>query len=66
LCLPSVFNSRSALPDVPACRMVREPRAVLQEFGTVVDPGVELRVHDSTAVRCRQLVVAGVGGEGGG
>ena len=28
---------------------VREPRAVLAEFGMDVDPGVELRVHDSTA-----------------
>jgi nitrile hydratase len=30
-------------------RVVREPRAVLKEFGTVVDEDVELRVHDSTA-----------------
>jgi Nitrile hydratase, alpha chain len=30
-------------------RAVREPRAVLAEFGTVVPPGVEVRVHDSTA-----------------
>jgi nitrile hydratase len=30
-------------------RVVREPRAVLQEFGTTVPEGVELRVHDSTA-----------------
>jgi nitrile hydratase subunit alpha len=30
-------------------RAVREPRAVLQEFGTVLGDDVELRVHDSTA-----------------
>jgi nitrile hydratase len=30
-------------------RVVREPRAVLAEFGTVVPDHVELRVHDSTA-----------------
>lgn len=30
-------------------RVVREPRAVLAEFGTVVPEDVEIRVHDSTA-----------------
>jgi nitrile hydratase len=30
-------------------RTVREPRAVLAEFGTVLSDGVEVRVHDSTA-----------------
>ncbi len=30
-------------------RMVREPRSVLAEFGTVLPDGVEVRVHDSTA-----------------
>jgi len=30
-------------------RVVREPRAVLSEFGTVVPDDVEIRVHDSTA-----------------
>jgi nitrile hydratase len=30
-------------------RAVREPREVLKEFGTVVSPDIELRVHDSTA-----------------
>ena len=30
-------------------RMVREPRAVLAEFGTELAPGVAVRVHDSTA-----------------
>ena len=30
-------------------RVVREPRAVLAEFGTVPPDGVEVRVHDSTA-----------------
>ena len=31
-------------------RMVREPRAVLAEFGTILPDGVEVRVHDSTAI----------------
>ncbi len=30
-------------------RAVREPRAVLAEFGVTLDKGVEVRVHDSTA-----------------
>jgi nitrile hydratase len=30
-------------------RVVREPRAVLREFGTDIPDDVELRVHDSTA-----------------
>jgi nitrile hydratase alpha subunit len=30
-------------------RVVREPRAVLEEFGTEIAPERELRVHDSTA-----------------
>ncbi|MGI9509147.1 MAG: nitrile hydratase subunit alpha [Geminicoccaceae bacterium] len=30
-------------------RIVREPRAVLREFGTDIPENVELRVHDSTA-----------------
>jgi len=30
-------------------RIVREPRAVLMEFGTVIPDGIEVRVHDSTA-----------------
>ena len=30
-------------------RVVRDPRAVLEEFGTEIAPGRELRVHDSTA-----------------
>src|SRR5665213_2437974 len=30
-------------------RVVREPRAVLAEFGTIVPSDVELRVHDSSA-----------------
>jgi nitrile hydratase len=37
-------------------RVVREPRAVLAEFGMAVEPGVELRVHDSTAEQ-RYLVL---------
>jgi len=30
-------------------RVVREPRAVLAEFGTVISDAVRIRVHDSTA-----------------
>ncbi|MFT5086314.1 MAG: nitrile hydratase [Planctomycetota bacterium] len=30
-------------------RVVREPRAVLAEFGTELPPDIEVRVHDSTA-----------------
>ena len=30
-------------------RVIREPRAVLKEFGTEIPDGVEVRVHDSTA-----------------
>jgi len=30
-------------------RVVRAPREVLAEFGTHIDPGTEVRVHDSTA-----------------
>jgi nitrile hydratase subunit alpha len=37
-------------------RVVREPRAVLAEFGMEVEPDVELRVHDSTAEQ-RYLVL---------
>ena len=37
-------------------RVVREPRAVLAEFGMDVDPDIELRVHDSTAEQ-RYLVL---------
>ena len=41
---PDWYKSRSY-----RSRAVREPRRVLAEFGTVLDPGVEIRVHDSTA-----------------
>jgi nitrile hydratase len=37
-------------------RVVREPRAVLAEFGTEVGPDVEIRVYDSTAEQ-RYLVL---------
>jgi nitrile hydratase len=30
-------------------RVVREPRAVLRDFGTVLPDDLEVRVHDSTA-----------------
>jgi nitrile hydratase subunit alpha len=48
---PSWYKSRSY-----RARMVREPRAVLAEFGTVLPDHVEVRVHDSTA-DMRYLVV---------
>lgn len=48
---PSWYKSRSY-----RARMVREPRAVLAEFGTVIPDAVEVRVHDSTA-DMRYLVV---------
>ena len=41
---PDWYKSRSY-----RSRAVREPRAVLAEFGTAIDPGVRIRVHDSTA-----------------
>ncbi len=37
-------------------RVVRNPRGVLQEFGTTIDPAREVRVHDSTA-DMRYLVI---------
>jgi nitrile hydratase subunit alpha len=37
-------------------RTIREPRAVLAEFGTIVPDDIEVRVHDSTA-DLRYLVV---------
>ena len=41
---PDWYKSRSY-----RSRMVREPRAVLAEFGTLIPEAVEVRVHDSTA-----------------
>jgi nitrile hydratase len=41
---PDWYKSRSY-----RSRMVREPRAVLAEFGLQVPEGVQIRVHDSTA-----------------
>lgn len=37
-------------------RIVREPRAVLHEFGVDLESEVEVRVHDSTA-ECRYMVL---------
>ena len=46
-------------------RVVAEPRAVLAEFGLVLDPGVEIRVWDSTAeVRYLVLPLRPAGAEG--
>jgi nitrile hydratase subunit alpha len=41
---PSWYKSRAY-----RARVVREPRAVLEEFGTTIPDDVKLRVHDSTA-----------------
>jgi nitrile hydratase len=41
---PSWYKSREY-----RARTVREPRAVLAEFGTHIADSVEVRVHDSTA-----------------
>jgi nitrile hydratase subunit alpha len=41
---PSWYKSREY-----RARTVREPRAVLREFGTEISDSVEVRVHDSTA-----------------
>jgi nitrile hydratase subunit alpha len=48
---PSWYKSRSY-----RARMVREPRAVLAEFGTPLPDHIEVRVHDSTA-DMRYLVI---------
>ena len=45
-------------------RAVREPRALLAEFGTVLPEGTALRVHDSTADLVRLLCGAVKGGLG--
>ncbi|MBM3458855.1 MAG: nitrile hydratase subunit alpha [Armatimonadetes bacterium] len=46
-------------------RAVREPRAVLAEFGTVLPEGVSVRVHDSTAdMRYMVLPLRPAGTEG--
>ena len=46
-------------------RVVREPRAVLREFGTEIPETVELRVHDSTAdMRYMVLPLRPAGTEG--
>jgi nitrile hydratase len=41
---PAWYKSRNY-----RARVVREPRAVLGEFGVDLDDGIEVRVHDSTA-----------------
>jgi nitrile hydratase len=41
---PAWYKSRAY-----RARMVREPRAVLEEFGTEIPDAVQIRVHDSTA-----------------
>ncbi len=46
-------------------RVVREPRAVLAEFGATIADGVEVRVHDSTAdMRYLVLPLRPAGAEG--
>ena len=57
---PDWYKSRSY-----RSRAVREPRAVLAEFGTEVEPDVDIRVHDSTAdMRYLVLPMRPVGTEG--
>jgi nitrile hydratase len=48
---PSWYKSREY-----RARIVREPRAVLKEFGTKIPDDMEIRVHDSTA-DIRYLVI---------
>jgi nitrile hydratase alpha subunit len=48
---PAWYKSRSY-----RARIVRDPRGVLREFGTVLPPDMEVRVHDSSA-DMRYLVV---------
>lgn len=57
---PDWYKSRSY-----RSRMVREPRAVLAEFGVTLSEGVEVRVHDSTAdMRYMVLPMRPAGTEG--
>jgi nitrile hydratase len=57
---PSWYKSREY-----RARVVREPRAVLKEFGTELPGQVELRVHDSTAdMRYLVLPMRPTGSEG--
>ena len=57
---PDWYKSRSY-----RSRTVREPRRVLAEFGTGIDPGVDIRVHDSTAdMRYMILPMRPAGAEG--
>jgi|SRR6185312_9680859 nitrile hydratase alpha subunit len=59
---PSWYKSREY-----RARIVREPRAVLKEFGTELPEHVELRVHDSTAdMRYLVLPMQPSGSEGAG
>uniref|UniRef100_A0A7S2S6K6 nitrile hydratase n=1 Tax=Mucochytrium quahogii TaxID=96639 RepID=A0A7S2S6K6_9STRA len=48
---PGWYKSRSY-----RSRAVREPRAVLKEFGTILDENTRIQVHDSTA-DCRYMVL---------
>ena len=57
---PDWYKSRSY-----RSRAVREPRAVLAEFGTGIAPEVDIRVHDSTAdMRYLVLPMRPAGAEG--
>ena len=57
---PDWYKSRSY-----RSRAVREPRRVLAEFGTELDPDVQIRVHDSTAdMRYMVLPMRPAGTEG--
>ena len=57
---PDWYKSRSY-----RSRAVHEPREVLAEFGTEIDPEVEIRIHDSTAdMRYMILPMRPAGAEG--
>ena len=59
---PDWYKSRSY-----RSRMVREPRAVLAEFGLVINENIQIRVHDSTAdMRYLVLPMRPAGTEGWG
>ena len=58
-CYPKAILGRPPLwykSSVYRARAVREPRKLLEEFGTVIPANTEVRVHDATA-DCRYLVL---------
>jgi len=58
-CYPMAILGRPPLwykSSIYRARVVREPRQVLKEFGTVIPPNTQVKVHDATA-DCRYLVL---------